>query len=105
MDRVNDFGSIEHVSFLKQFKLYFDDMWKQNQYYQVEQHLLAKCTIEQLEKLGKMSSKVKNDTHFIGTLFQKQFHEKLDKERVEDLTLEQRREELIEMYECSKGHP
>jgi len=52
-----------------------------------------------------MSSKVKSDRHFIGTLFSKQFHAKLDKERIDDLTLEQRREELIEMYECSKNHP
>ena len=100
-----DFGHIEEPSFLKELKAYFDRKWKEYQYYSVEQQYLEKCTIGQLEKLGKMSSKVKNDHAFIGTLFKKQFHEKLDSERIHDLTHEQRREELIEMYECSKGHP
>ena len=30
MDSVTDFGAIEHVSFLKQLKIYFDNQWKSN---------------------------------------------------------------------------
>lgn len=62
-------------------------------------------TIEQLEALGKMNSSVRSDRNFIGTLFKKIHHDKLDPERISDLTFEQRREELIEMYNAAKDHP
>jgi len=52
-----------------------------------------------------MNSSVRSDRNFIGTLFKKIHHDKLDPERISDLTFEQRREELIEMYNAAKDHP
>ncbi len=105
MNHLSDFAQIEHPSFLKEMKKYFDKRWKDYQYYTVEDYLVGKLTIEQLEQLGKLSSKVKNDHHYIGTLFKKKYHEKLDPERIEDLTHEERREELIVLYNASKSLP
>lgn len=48
---------------------------------------------------------MKKDNNFIGTLFKKVHHVKLDPERIADLTFEERRNELIEMYESAKSHP
>jgi hypothetical protein len=64
----------------------------------VEAHIINKLTVEQLQNLGKMNSTVRGDNHFIGTLFRKEHHISLDPHRIEDLTFEQRREELLEMY-------
>lgn len=84
---------------------YFSKRWKDNQYYSVESHIINKLTIEQLEQLGKKNSSVKSDNNFIGTLFKKVHHIKLDPERIADLTFEERRAELLEMYESAKNHP
>jgi hypothetical protein len=105
MNSSENFAHIEHPSFIKTLEKYFSKRWKDDKWYTVEPHIISKLTIKQLEDLGKKNSSIKNDSHFIGTLFAKRFHEKLDPERVSDLTFEQRREELIEMYNAAKNHP
>ena len=84
---------------------YFDKMAKDNKYYTVEDHILEKMTIEQLNTLGKLNSKVKASNIFIGRLFNKVNHTKLDRERIEDLSFTERRQELVEMYDSSRSHP
>jgi len=73
---------------LKALSTYFDKRWKDNTYYSVEQHIIQKLTIEQLLALSKINSAVKSDRNFIGTLFKKVHHDKLDPERIQDLTFE-----------------
>lgn len=52
-----------------------------------------------------MNSFCKGDFNFIGTLFKKVHHIKLDPERIADLTFEERRKDLLAMYESAKNHP
>lgn len=48
---------------------------------------------------------LKADENWIGKLFEKKFHYELDYEVKDNFTLEQRREQLISMYEASKKRP
>lgn len=105
INSLSDFAHITEASFLGALSNYFDKRWKDNQYYSVETHIIQKLTIQQLEALGKKNSSVKSDRNFIGTLFKKIHHDKLDPERIADLTFEQRREEMLEMYNSAKDHP
>lgn len=102
---IGDCAQIEAPSFLKAFNNYHTQCFKDSDYYSLEPHLLSKLTLEQLEALGKASRKVKGERNFIGSLFRKQFHAKLDPERIADLSLEERRDDLVEMFEASKGQP
>lgn len=48
---------------------------------------------------------MKNDKNFIGISFEKRFHFELDDNNKELFTLEERRQQLIKMYEASEDHP
>ena len=52
-----------------------------------------------------MSSKIKGTEQYIGVLFNKQYHELLDAERIKDLSREERREDLLTLYAAAKKLP
>ena len=97
---VGDCAEIVAPSFIKALSNYHSKCYKDNQYYSMESHLLAKLTLPQLEALGKANRRVKGERDFIGTVFKKKFHSKLDP----DLSLEERRDVLIELYEGASSH-
>lgn len=105
VQQFNSFAEITEPHFMKRMSQYFDRRLKDDKYYTGEDHILQKMTIEQLHQLGKLNSKVKSTPVYIGRLFNKEHHDKLDPERIEDLTLSERREELIEMYNDAKNMP
>lgn len=58
-----------------------------------------------MEALEKKCTRLKIDENWIGKLFEKKFHYELDEEYKDLFTLEERREQLIRMYDGSKNRP
>lgn len=56
-----------------------------------------------MEELEKNVSKLRTDENWIGKLFEKRFHYELDHESKMTFTLDERREQLIRMYEGSEN--
>ena len=83
----------------------FDQKFKTDKYFTPDQYLYDRFTLQQLEYLGEKLEKMKKDTHYVGKVFEKKFHFELDPENKDSFTLEQRRDQLIAMYEASKERP
>ena len=86
------------VSFLK-------SSYKKNKHYTLGCVCLDKLTISQLEDIAAKVSAVKDDKNYIGKLFEKKFHLELDSNNKENFSIEERREQLIQMYEASSERP
>jgi hypothetical protein len=56
-----------------------------------------------MEHLEKAIPQLQKDENWVGKLFEKRFHHELDDEYKETFTLEERREQLIRMYEASQN--
>lgn len=100
-----DLADIDNDSFLAKFGDYLSQKYKKDKHFYAPEHIIQKLTIDQLETLGKKCKKLKEDKHFIGSVFQKKFHYYLDDGNKDTFSLLQRREQLEEMYKESKGHP
>jgi len=61
--------------------------------------------VAQLEALEAKCSRLKSDENWIGKIFEKKFHYELDDEYKDTFTLEERREQLVRMYDASKNRP
>lgn len=98
-------GDITCKSFTAKFATYVSDKHKENQYFNLEYYLLDKLTIEQMEAIEKNCTLLKSDENWIGKIFEKKFHYELDDEAKDNFTIEERREQLIRMYDASKNRP
>lgn len=58
-----------------------------------------------MEELGSKCLQAKDDKTFIGNLFEKKFNYELDECNKDTFTLEERREQLIRMYDATDGSP
>ena len=102
---VSNLSDITSKSFMDKFASALDQQYKNYQWYQFENYICDKLTIEQMEILEKKVIQLKSDENWIGKMFEKRFHYELDNEYKETFTLEERREQLIKMYEYSKNRP
>ena len=99
------FATMANDSFWDKLMTTFDQKYKSNKHYSPDSYLYDKFTLEQLEMLGGLVEQIKYDNNYIGKLFEKKFHFELDQENKDSFTLEQRREQLIAMYDASKERP
>ena len=99
------FATMANDSFWDKLMTTFDQKYKSNKHYSPDSYLYDKFTLEQLEMLGGLVEQIKYDNNYIGKLFEKKFHFELDQENKDSFTLEQRREQLIAMYDESKDRP
>ena len=99
------FASMTNETFWEKLITTFDQKYKTNKHFAPDQYLYDKFTLEQMEMLGEKIPNIKSDIHYIGKMFEKKFHFELDDENKDTFTLEQRREQLITMYEASTDKP
>lgn len=92
-------------SFMTKLVTFFKNNYKINRHYIVNCSHLDKLTIEQLEELGSKCPYIKEDKNFIGKTFEKKFHFELDDNNKDLFSLDERREQLIRMYEASTERP
>ena len=98
-------SDIKCESFLQKFASALNQKYKFNSNFSFEYYICNKLTLKQMEELEKMIPSLKNDENWIGKIFEKTFHYELDNEYKDLFTLEERREQLIKMYEASKDRP
>ena len=73
--------------------------------FQIPYYLYDRFTLDKLEELGEKIPQIVEDSNYIGKIFEKKFHFELDSENEDTFTLDERREQLIRMYEASKDRP
>lgn len=98
-------GELTTKSFLTKLSTYVKANYKTNKHFSLSCTILDRLTLEQLESLGSKCPHIKNDKDFIGKIFEKRFHVELDDNNKEHFTLEERRNQLIQMYEASEDRP
>jgi len=91
-------------SFFKSLKNQFDQMYADNPYLTNDQRFFERFTISQLDKVKTLHPKLPYDNSFIGVYFRKVFHEELNQEIQDTLTLEEKRANLMKMQEYAKAH-
>ena len=101
----SNLSDITSKSFMDKFASSLDQQYKSNQWFTFENYICDKLTISQMEILEKKVIQLKSDENWIGKMFEKKFHYELDNEYKETFSLEERREQLIMMYEYSKNRP
>ena len=105
LNNCESFAYLSNESFWEKLVSTYDQKRKANKFFSPENYLYDKYTLEQMEKLGDRLKWLKEDTHYIGKMFEKRFHFELDEENKTSFTLEQRREQLISMYDASQNRP
>jgi hypothetical protein len=88
-------------SFMTKLVSFFKYNYKLNKHHIVNCSHLDKLTIDQLEELGSKCPNIREDKNFIGKTFEKKFHFELDDNNKDLFSLEERRDQLIKMYEAS----
>ena len=99
------FAGFINDSFFKQLYINMQQNYRINKNYSPSAIIYDKFTLEQLEMFGKEVPEIKSDSHYIGKIFEKRFHFELDHENKDTFTLEERREQLIQMYKASEDRP
>lgn len=72
-------------------------------YNKVNAELMDLLTIQHLDKLATLVPQLKDDNNFIGSYFQKSFHEELSKENQAIWSTEEKRENLLTLYKYAKN--
>jgi hypothetical protein len=103
--RCSSFADLENKTFFEKLVDSINQLYKKNKLYSPDSTLYDKFTLDQLEMLGEKLEKLKADSHYIGKIFEKRFHFELDNENRNSFTLEERREQLVKMYEASSNRP
>ena len=99
------FAAMTNKTFWEKLVTTYDQKYKANKHFSPDQYIYDKFTLQQLEMLGEKLHKLKSDVHYIGKMFEKKFHFELDEENKDTFNLEQRREQLIRMYNASTDRP
>jgi hypothetical protein len=92
-------------TFMQKLVNFMNNNFKKNKHYPVVSYHLDNLNLSQLEELGSKCPEIRDDKTFIGTAFEKRFHFELDSSNKELFSLEERRGQLIEMYEASNDRP
>lgn len=99
------FADINNESFFEKLAVTLTQNYKKNKNYSPESQLFDRLTLEQLEGLGSKVEELQKNFDYIGKIFEKRFHFELDNENKDSFTLEERREQLIQMYDASENRP
>ena len=99
------FAGFTNDSFFKQMYVNMQQNYKINKNFSPSASIYDKFSLEQLEAFGTEVPQLKSDSHYIGKIFEKRFHFELDHENKDSFTLQERRDQLIEMYKASKDRP
>jgi hypothetical protein len=105
MGNVDCYASISNPTFMDKLVVMLDQKYKTNKHFKLESYLYDRFTFAQLEDLGDRLNQVKEDSHYVGKMFEKKFHFELDQENKDSFTLEERRQQLIDMYDASENRP
>jgi len=95
---------LDSKSFYKAFTEYVNDKKVKYNYYNWDMHLLGNMTLQQMNKLKDFIPDALDDPTFAGCFFQKKFHKELNPNQ-DELTLKEKRQNLISMYEFSSTMP
>ena len=82
---------------------YFEKEYTTNKHFELSQTMLDRLTLKQLDKLATLHAKVREDKAFIGSYFQKQFAEELSLENQEVWSPEEKRSNLLTLYNYAKS--
>jgi hypothetical protein len=94
---------LQNPSFYEALKAFFLKEYTTNKYFELNQTLLDRLTVAQLDKLATLHPKIREDRVYIGSYFQKQFSEELSKENQEVWTTDEKRANLLTLYNFAKN--
>ncbi|CDW90653.1 UNKNOWN [Stylonychia lemnae] len=99
--RISD---IQNDSFFESLKAFFNERYEQKKTFLLDHNFLRfGLTLQQLDRLGALHPKIKEDKHFIGSYFQKQFHDELSSENQEAMSNDEKRANLLQLYNYTKS--
>ena len=105
---LNTWGFLYEISwksFMNKLVSYWKASFKKNKHFTLGWLCLDKLTISQIEEISSKVSALKDDKNFIGKLFEKKFHLELDSNSKDNFSIEERRDQLIQMYDASSDRP
>ena len=91
----NQVSDLANESYFQALKAHIEGVKRA---FSLSESLVASMTLQQLDKLASVCPKVKDEKVFIGSYFQKNFHEELSTEFQENLTAQEKRATLIRLY-------
>eukprot|EP00347_Sterkiella_histriomuscorum_P022623 403337784 len=97
-------ADIQNESFFQKIALFLHTQYTPNTYYNINGNLSNNLTLQQMDKLSSLVPQLKNDKNFIGAYFQKLFYEELSQENQEVWTHEEKRSNLITLYNYAKSN-
>jgi hypothetical protein len=103
--QIDSFANISNDSFWIKLLSTWEKSFEEDKYFNPPAYLYDKMTLEQMEMIGSKLKQLAKDSNYIGKIFQKKFHFELDNDNKDNFTFEERREQLIAMYDDSKERP
>eukprot|EP00347_Sterkiella_histriomuscorum_P016748 403352004 len=100
---LNKIADLTNESFYTALKGYFDLMFQKDKHFALSQSFCNALTLAQLDKIATLHPKIKEDKTFVGSYFNKQFHDELSQENQEIWSNEEKRANLLHLYNYAKS--
>ena len=89
-------------SFYNRIKAHFTKQYKENRYFTMRESMLKWMNLTQLKTIQDIIPATKEDVIFTKIMLTKIFHEELDEKKNSQLSPEERRANLIKIYQYAK---